>query len=100
VYFCCLEALQNVTKYARASKATVQLSDHDGWLKFVVNDDGVGFDPAGTPLGTGLQGMADRLDALGGSLDVSSRPAEGTTLTGRVPARMLEQGGADADGRA
>jgi signal transduction histidine kinase len=99
VYFCCLEALQNVAKYAGASKATVQLIDDDGWLTFVVNDDGVGFDPAGTPLGTGLQGMGDRLDALGGSLDVSSRPAEGTTLTGRIPARMLEQGGAEADGR-
>lgn len=99
VYFCCLEALQNVAKYAGASKAKVRLIDDDGWLTFVVDDDGVGFDPAGTPLGTGLQGMGDRLDALGGSLDVSSRPAEGTTLTGRIPARMLEQGGADTDGR-
>ncbi|MGH2691146.1 MAG: histidine kinase [Actinomycetota bacterium] len=89
VYFCCLEALQNVAKYAGASNAKVRLIDEDGWLTFVVVDDGAGFDPAEIPFGTGLQGMADRLDALGGALDVSSRPAEGTTLTGRIPARLV-----------
>jgi signal transduction histidine kinase len=52
----------------------VQLIDGDGWLTFVMDDDG-GIDPAGTRLGTGLR-MKDRLDALGGSLDISSQPAE------------------------
>jgi Signal transduction histidine kinase len=51
---------------------------------FEVTDDGRGFDPDSTGYGTGLQGMADRLDALGGSLDVRSAPGEGTTLLGRV----------------
>jgi signal transduction histidine kinase len=86
-YFCCLEALQNVAKYAEASKATVRIVDEEGWLSFVVADDGAGFDPAETPLGTGLQGMADRVHALGGTLEVRSRPGEGTTLTGRIPIR-------------
>jgi signal transduction histidine kinase len=92
VYFCCLEALQNVAKYAGASKAKVRLIDEDGWLTFIAEDDGAGFDAAETPLGTGLQGMADRLEALGGALDVSSRPREGTILTGRIPARTLVAG--------
>lgn len=75
----------------------MQLIDGDGWLTFAMDDDG-GIDPAGTPLGTGLQGMRDRLDALGGSLDISSQPAEGTILKGRIPARVSEGGGAGADG--
>jgi signal transduction histidine kinase len=52
---------------------------------FTVTDDGKGFDPATTPKGTGLQGMADRLGALGGTIDVTSAPGHGTRLTGRVP---------------
>ena len=98
VYFCCLEALQNVAKYAGASKAEVRLIDEEGWLTFIVADDGAGFDTAGTPLGTGLQGMADRLEALGGALDVSSRPETGTTLTGRIQTRTLVAARSDPDG--
>jgi signal transduction histidine kinase len=52
---------------------------------FTVIDDGKGFDPATTPKGTGLQGMADRLGALGGTIDITSAPGHGTRLTGRVP---------------
>jgi signal transduction histidine kinase len=85
VYFCCLEALQNVQKYANASSATVGLSQADGKLRFEVTDDGAGFDPAATGYGTGLQGMADRLDAIGGTLEVRSRPGGGTTIVGSVP---------------
>jgi signal transduction histidine kinase len=90
VYFCCLEALQNIAKYADATTATIRLSDASESLTFVVSDDGRGFDPASTGYGTGLQGMADRLDALGGSLEVQSAPSRGTTVTGRVPARSAE----------
>jgi len=85
VYFSCLEALQNVAKYAGASHATVRLSNGTGGLRFEVSDDGRGFDPAATGYGTGLQGIADRLAALGGSLDVTSTPGAGTTITGRLP---------------
>jgi signal transduction histidine kinase len=87
VYFCCLEALQNVAKYAEAPTATVRLWVEDGFLAFAVQDEGKGFDPSATGHGTGLQGMADRLAALGGSLEVSSSPGRGTTVLGRVPAR-------------
>jgi signal transduction histidine kinase len=85
VYFCTLEALQNITKYAAASRATVGLSCSDGSLSFTVTDDGAGFDPAATQYGTGLQGMADRLAALGGALHVRSQPGHGTTLSGELP---------------
>jgi signal transduction histidine kinase len=85
VYFCCLEALQNVQKYARASRATVNLTAVNGDLRFEVEDDGAGFDVAATPRGSGLTNMADRLDALGGELDVDSAPGRGTVLRGRVP---------------
>jgi signal transduction histidine kinase len=92
VYFCTLEALQNITKYAGASRATVGLSCSDGSLRFTVTDDGAGFDTASTRHGTGLQGMADRLAALGGALDVRSHPGRGTTLTGQLPVFAPGQG--------
>jgi signal transduction histidine kinase len=85
VYFCALEALQNITKYAGASRATVGLSCSGGSLRFTVTDDGTGFDTASTQHGTGLQGMADRLAALGGALQVRSQPGRGTILTGQLP---------------
>jgi signal transduction histidine kinase len=86
VYFCCLEAIQNAAKYARASGVRITIG-HDGPnLTFEVRDDGVGFDTASTATGSGLQGMADRLSAVGGSVDVSSTPGGGTVVTGRVPA--------------
>jgi len=84
-YFCVLEALQNVSKYAQASRATVHLSQENGDLIFRVTDDGKGFDPATTRQGSGLQNMADRVEALGGSVDVASSPGTGTTVTGRIP---------------
>ena len=55
-------------------------------LAFTVEDDGTGFDQATTPMGTGLQGMADRLAALGGTIEITSAPGHGTRVTGRVPA--------------
>jgi len=85
VYFCTLEALQNVAKYAGAAQATVGLSCARGGLQFTVTDDGAGFDPGATRRGSGLQGMADRLAALGGTLDVLSRPGDGTTVRGWLP---------------
>jgi signal transduction histidine kinase len=85
VYFCCLEALQNTAKYARATAARISLSAADGALTFAVSDDGAGYDSARTPMGSGLRNMADRLTALGGRLEVRSAPAAGTTVTGQLP---------------
>ena len=84
VYFCALEALQNVAKYAEASSAVVRLRHRDGHLIFDIQDDGRGFDAAEVRNGTGLQGMADRLDAIGGTLTVSSGPGEGTLVSGSI----------------
>jgi signal transduction histidine kinase len=84
-YFCILEALQNVAKYSGASSAEVRLSEQNGDLVFTVSDDGRGFDPSTTPSGSGLQNMADRVEALGGSVQVESSPGAGTTVTGRIP---------------
>ncbi len=89
VYFCVLEALQNVAKYAGASGVDLTLRQIDGQVEFEVRDDGRGFDPDTTPRGSGLQNMADRLEALGGTLVVTSAPGGGTTVVGRVPAEAL-----------
>ncbi len=85
LYFCCLEALQNVAKYSRASRALVRLAETDGELTLVVSDDGAGFDPATSARGAGLQNMADRVEALGGSLAIVAAPGEGTTVTASLP---------------
>jgi signal transduction histidine kinase len=87
VYFSVLEGLQNVTKYAEASSAVVRLSQTDNGLAFEVTDNGRGFDSERSTYGTGLQGIADRLAALDGTLEVTSRPGAGTTLRGTVPIR-------------
>jgi signal transduction histidine kinase len=92
-YFCILEALQNVAKYARASQATVALACPDGHLEFTVTDDGAGFDTTAPSHGTGLLGMADRLAAVGGTLHIDSAPGHGTTISGGLPAAELAQAG-------
>jgi signal transduction histidine kinase len=89
VYFCVLEALNNVAKYAAASHVDVRLWWQEGEVVFEVSDDGVGFDPAAMGYGTGIRGMADRLEALGGTLEVQSAPRVGTRILGRVSRRRL-----------
>jgi signal transduction histidine kinase len=93
VYFCVLEALQNVQKYASASHATVRLRETDGALRFDVEDDGRGFDEEQVRKGAGLTNMQDRLDALDGALDVRSAPGDGCRVIGRLPLAR-----ADAEG--
>jgi signal transduction histidine kinase len=84
-YFCVLEALQNVAKYAEATRAVVRLDGSAGDLQFEVTDDGKGFDPLATPPGSGLRNMADRLSSLDGEVEVRSAPGQGTTVAGRIP---------------
>ena len=84
-YFSCLEALQNIAKYADARAVSITLATSDGRLVFRIADDGVGFDPAATGYGTGLLGIADRLAVLDGSLLVDSSPGQGTRIMGSLP---------------
>jgi signal transduction histidine kinase len=90
VYFSVLEALQNASKYSSASSVVVHIGQADGNLTFEVRDDGRGFDVEAVRAGSGLEGMGDRLAAVGGSLDVRSSPGHGTTVAGRVPVRALK----------
>ncbi len=85
IYFSCLEALQNVAKYANASLVTIALARADGHLTFSVADDGAGFDTGSTTQGSGLRGIEDRLDALGGTVRIESSKGAGTTVGGSVP---------------
>jgi signal transduction histidine kinase len=89
VYFCCLEALQNIAKYASANEAIIRLGRSNGDLTFQVVDDGRGFDPA-TAGGSGLTNMRDRVEAVGGTLEIQSEPGIGTSVTGRVPISPAE----------
>jgi signal transduction histidine kinase len=84
-YFCCLEALQNVGKYARATSVCLELACASGELTFEVVDDGIGFDLETASLGSGLQNMRDRLAAIGGSLTIEAHAGRGTTVRGRIP---------------
>jgi signal transduction histidine kinase len=84
VYFCCLEALQNVAKHAKgASSIWISLVD-DGALRFAVVDDGAGFSGETVTAGTGVISMRDRLAAVGGELKIHSTPGEGTQVVGAV----------------
>ena len=85
VFFSILESLQNAAKYSEAASATVTLDDDGERLRFSVSDDGLGFDPAAVDGGSGIPGMADRLDAAGGRLKIESAPGSGTTVLGSVP---------------
>ena len=97
VYFCCLEALQNIAKYARATQASIRLQAEDAALCFTVSDDGAGYDARRTAMGSGQRNMADRLAALDGRLEVRSAPGQGTVVTARVPllqaSRVTERAG-------
>jgi signal transduction histidine kinase len=88
VYFCTLEALNNAAKYADATAVDVSLERSDGHLSFTVADDGRGFDPATTANGTGLQGMVDRLDAVGGELRIEAERGRGVRIVGRLPVEV------------
>jgi signal transduction histidine kinase len=85
VYFSVLEAMNNVAKYADAGSTEISLAQRNGSLEFSVRDDGRGFDPAAAARGTGLLGIEDRLDAIGGSLAIETEPGAGTRVVGRVP---------------
>jgi signal transduction histidine kinase len=83
LYFVAAEALTNVAKYAQASAARVTMRYRDGRAEITITDDGVG--GAAESRGSGLRGLADRLDALGGRMSLASTPGAGTTVHAAVP---------------
>jgi len=83
VYFVVSEALANVGKYSKASTVTITIEERDGELTAAVRDDGIG--GADAARGSGLRGLADRVAAVDGTLEVESPPGEGTTLRVRIP---------------
>lgn len=86
VYFCCVEALQNVAKHCGADcRAGLLLSERGDELEFLLTDNGPGFDSARATGTSGITGMRDRLEAIGGRLTIDSAPGQGTTITGHVP---------------
>jgi signal transduction histidine kinase len=82
-YYLVAEALTNVAKYAGASRACVRVMRENGYVMVEVSDDGVG--GADARRGSGLRGLADRIEALDGQLDVHSPPGEGTRLRAEIP---------------
>ena len=86
VYFCCLEALQNVEKHAGAgASADIDLSCDGEALSFVVRDNGDGFDPDAVGSGAGLKNIRARVEELGGSATIAGRPGGGTEVRGSIP---------------
>ena len=87
VYFCCLECLQNAAKHAgRGASVTIRLDEMDGRVSFTVEDDGAGFELGAIERGAGLGNLADRIAAVGGTLQVDAAPGRGTRVTGEIPA--------------
>ena len=85
VYFCVLEALQNIAKHSGASRASVSLEQSNGSLVFSIADDGRGLDPAKARSGSGMQNMRDRVEVLGGRFQLESSPGAGTRVVGSIP---------------
>jgi signal transduction histidine kinase len=86
-YYVVSEALTNAAKHAHASRAQVTINQYTGSLELVVSDDGRGgADASG---GSGLTGLADRVEAIGGTIDIDSPRDVGTTLHVKLPTQSL-----------
>jgi signal transduction histidine kinase len=83
VYYVAAEGLTNIAKYAHATAAAVRLEESDGGVVLRISDNGSG--GANPERGSGLRGLADRVEALGGRLELDSRPGHGTLLTAKIP---------------
>jgi signal transduction histidine kinase len=94
VYFCCLEAMQNIGKYSEATRAVVEIEETDRELAFTITDNGVGFDATAIEYGSGLGNIADRLEAAAGKLRITSTPGLGTRVEGHIPFRVQQRVGA------
>jgi signal transduction histidine kinase len=86
VYLCCLESIQNAAKHAgRGARVTVALRHEGTQLAFSVNDTGRGFDSRKISHGAGLTSVEDRIETIGGHVEITTAPGRGTTVAGVVP---------------
>jgi signal transduction histidine kinase len=87
LYFCCMEAVQNAAKHSGAGTVSVRVDEGSDRWRLTVSDDGTGFDltHAAAASGMGLANMRDRLDAVGGTVEIVSLKHTGTTVTAVVP---------------
>lgn len=93
VYFCCLEAMQNVAKHAGHDvEAVVRLWREPRRLWFEVTDSGLGFDPVTVAHSNGLVNMHDRIEAVGGALTITASEGEGCAVRGWVPTAQRRSG--------
>jgi signal transduction histidine kinase len=81
------EALANTRRHSGARSVEVKLRMEDQEVLAEVTDDGRGFDPASVQTGVGLSAMRERIEGLGGKIEFSSRPGEGTRVEIRIPLR-------------
>jgi signal transduction histidine kinase len=91
-YYVVSEALTNAAKHAHASVVNVELDAHDAIMQLAIRDDGIG--GADPRHGSGLVGLSDRIEALGGTLEVTSPPGSGTTLLIEIPVEGQSSAGA------
>jgi PAS domain S-box-containing protein len=84
-YYVASEALTNTAKHAHASRAQIRVSRHEGWLELSVSDDGMG--GADSSSGSGLTGLVDRVEAIGGTIQIDSPPDAGTAIKVKLPTR-------------
>ena len=85
LYFCCVEAMQNAVKHARARSIRLACGIDASTLWISVTDDGIGFDPATTSAGRGIDNIRDRLGAIGGDLELITTRDAGVTVRGSAP---------------
>jgi signal transduction histidine kinase len=85
LYFVTMEAMANAQKHAPLSQLTIALREEPGVVVLEISDNGPGFNPAQGRIGAGLQNMADRVNAVGGSWNISTSPGEGVMILARIP---------------
>lgn len=92
------EALTNASKHSHAGRVQVRIAEDDERLLINVSDDGDGFDLAAKREGLGLIGMRERLELIGGALDIESAVGQGTTVRALLPVRRADEATASSDG--
>jgi two-component system, NarL family, sensor histidine kinase DevS len=95
VYRLVQEALTNTAKHGQTERALARTTEADGQVTVEVSDEGAGFDPREAPRGFGLVAMRERVELVGGTLEIRSQPGEGTRVIATLPARHSEPGGAE-----